>query len=54
MRDQFYCYESLEHPLEENPGLEVGQIIVSNDQLDQLITSDKCQNDSCNWHDHIL
>ena len=52
--DQCNCNECFENPLEEYPGLEMRQIITADDQLNQLITGNECQDDSCYWHDHIL
>ena len=54
MRDQFHRHEGLKHPLKEDPGFKVRKIIMRNDELNKLIASDKCQDDSCNRHDHVL
>ena len=44
--------EGLEDPFEENPGFEVGKVVVFNDHLNQLIAGDKCQNQTCNRDNH--
>ena len=42
-----YCYKGLEYPLEKDPGFKVCQVIVSDDQLYQLIAGNKRKDDSC-------
>ena len=39
-------HEGLEHPAEEGPGLEVGQIVVVDDHLDQLVAGHDGQEDA--------
>ena len=54
VRDQKDCHEGLEDPFEENPGFKVGQVIVIDNHLDQLIAGDKCQDHACNRDDDGL
>ena len=42
----------LENPLEENPCVEVRQVVGVRHQMDQFIAGDKCENDTGNRHDH--
>lgn len=54
MRDQHYCYISLEYPFEEYPCFKVRQIIMSDDQLNQLITCDERENHTGYRHNRIV
>ena len=54
VRDQQNCHEGLEDPFEENPGLKVGQVIVIDNHLDQLIAGDEGEDHACNRDDDGL
>ena len=54
IRDQHHRNKGLEHPLEEDPGLKICQVIVSSDKLDQLVTGNERQDQPRNWHDDIF
>ena len=45
--DQSHGDKGLEDPFEKDPGFKVGQVIMVDDQLNQLITHDEGQDNTC-------
>ncbi len=52
--DQHHGNEGLEDPLEKNPCLEIGQVVVVDDHLDQLPAADEGEDDAGDRHDDRL
>ena len=52
--DDQHRTESFEDPLEEDPGVEVVKVILLDNELDQLITHDKGEDDAGDGDDHRL
>ena len=52
--DDQHRAEGLENPLEENPGVEVVEVIFLDDELDQLVAHDEGENDARDGDDHRL
>ena len=48
VRDDQHRAEGLENPLEENPSVEVVEVVLLNDELDQLVAHDKGEDDARN------
>ena len=54
IRDNQHRAEGLENPLEENPGIEVVEVVLLDDELDQLVAHDEGENNACDGDDHRL
>ena len=54
VRDDQHRAEGFENPLEENPGVEVVEVVLLDNKLNQLIAHDKGENNARDGDDHRL